>query len=375
MKKNWMLLFLLKSISQRKGRVIVASVSVTLAVAVISGMIGITSGINEKLGSELKAYGANIIVAPGDEGHLDQEAVGELLKIKNITDADGQVFGSVNFNGSSIDFIGVDINRLKDKGWRFMGEWPDGKKEILAGINLKKALDIEAGAVVRLSSSTQNEDQNVSPDSFGAEFIVSGFVERGSAEDNAFIIQLSAAWELTGLNNELSAVLVRSNPGEIDSVVSSIKKAFPLTEVKTLRQVAYAEESLLSKIQLLMTLVTFVVLIAAVISVGSTMGANVLERREEIGLMMTLGATKNGISSIYAMEAAVIGLLGGITGFVLGYISIQVISQGAFGSYISIPFYLVFLSVAVGLLIALLASHLPVRDALRYSPAEILRGE
>ena len=174
---------------------------------------------------------------------------------------------------------------------------------------------------------------------------------------------------------QFSAVLDRSDPDRIDTVVSSIKKIFPFTEVKTFQQVAYAEKSILGKIQLLMALVTIVVLLAAIISVGSTMGANVLERREEIGLMMTLGATKRVISLLYALEAALIGLIGGLTGFVLGWIAIQGISQGAFGSYISVPGYLVLISVTAGLSIALLSGHLPVRDALRYKPAEILRGE
>jgi putative ABC transport system permease protein len=124
-----------------------------------------------------------------------------------------------------------------------------------------------------------------------------------------------------------------------------------------------------------MALVTGVVLFASVISVASTMGANVFERREEIGIMMAIGATKNEISLFYAAEALLIGLIGGFAGFFLGYISTQIISKGAFESYISIPVYIVFLSVIAGLVISLLASHFPVRDALKYSPAEILRGE
>ena len=207
------------------------------------------------------------------------------------------------------------------------------------------------------------------------EFEVTGFIERGGPEDNAFLISIDDAWALTGLDNKLSAVLVRGRPGKLDNVVKEIRDVVPGASVKTFRQVAFAEESLLNKIQLLMALVTAVVLFASVISVASTMGANVFERREEIGIMMAIGARKNEISLFYAAEAVLIGLIGGFAGFFLGYISTQIISKGAFDSYIYMPFYVVFLSIIMGLVISLLASHFPVRDALKYSPAEILRGE
>jgi putative ABC transport system permease protein len=127
--------------------------------------------------------------------------------------------------------------------------------------------------------------------------------------------------------------------------------------------------------QLLMILVTLVVLFAAVVSIASTMGANVLERREELGLMMAIGATRGEIGMFYKAEALLIGLTGGMTGFVFGYISAQAISRGAFESFISMPLSLPLLSLAAGVLISLSASHFPVRDAIREKPALILRGE
>ena len=101
---------------QRKGRVIIASISVTLAVAVITGMIGITAGIKEKLGLELKAYGANIIVSPAENNYLNYDAVGKILRIESVNDAEGQVLGNVRINDQSIEIIGLDINKLKDRG-------------------------------------------------------------------------------------------------------------------------------------------------------------------------------------------------------------------------------------------------------------------
>jgi putative ABC transport system permease protein len=364
MKRSWFLLFLMKSISRRKGRVIIASISVTLAVAVVTGMIGITVGISEKLGSELKAYGANIIVLPRNRDYLNYDVLDSISKINHVNDAAGQVFGSAFINRQVIEIIGLDVSRLKDKGWRLYGNWPEKKDEILAGSNLKNALKLEKGETISL----EGEGKKIN-------FIVSGFIEKGGSEDSSLIMAISDAWELMGLNGKVSAVLVRGKSGEIDSIVKSIKNTIPTATVKTFRQVAVAEESLLNKIQLLMALVTVVVLFASCISVASTMGANVLERREEIGLMKAIGATRNEISIFYRAEAILIGLLGGFAGFVLGYLSAQAISTGAFKSFITMPFYISFLSLIIGLVISVLSSHFPVRDAMKFNPAVILRGE
>ena len=64
MMNRWFFFFFNKSVSQRRGRVLIASAGVTLAVAIVTAMIAVTAGIREKLGSELRAYGANVIVSP-----------------------------------------------------------------------------------------------------------------------------------------------------------------------------------------------------------------------------------------------------------------------------------------------------------------------
>ena len=364
MKGRWFFLFFKKSLSRRRGRVVMASFSVTLAVAVMTGMAGITSGIGEKLGSELKAYGANIIISPGEGGYIDYGRVNEISGLDSIASADGQVYASAGVAEQMVEVLGIDGDVLKDRGWRFSGERPEKKNEMLAGVNLKEVLDLDTGSVILLTTPLKK-----------MQFAVTGFVETGGDADSSFIMSIQDAWELTGRHDKLDAVLVRSAAGKLEHAVGDIRSILPDLPVKTVRQVAFAEESLLNKIQLLMLLVTVVVLFTSVISGAGTMGANVLERREEIGLMMAIGATKKEISLFYTAEAVLIGLSGGVCGFLTGYLAAQLISKGAFDSYISVPWYIILLSIAGGLFISVVSGHFPVRNAMKQSPAVILRGE
>jgi putative ABC transport system permease protein len=361
---NWFLYFFRKSVSQRKGRVVIASVSVMLAVAIVTGMLAIASGIKEKLGSELKAYGANIIVSHLKGDSLDYNVLGTILNIDHVEDATGQVFGSVIIRNHTIEVIGLDVKRLRDSGWRLIGNWPIKENEILAGINLKDALKLEKGMLLSLENRGMKK-----------EVVVSGFIEKGGPEDSAFIMSIEEAWGVTGISKKLNAILVSGTSGELENLVQNISKAVPSAVVKTSRQVAFAEESILAKIQLLMALVTIVVLFATAISVSSTMGANVLERREEIGLMKAIGATRRNISSFYIAEAVLIGIIGGVSGFLLGFIFAQAVSKGAFDSFIRVALYLPFLSLMIGMSVSVFAGYFPVRDAMKYNPAVILRGE
>ncbi len=363
---RWFFILLKKSISQRKGRVFIATISVTLATAVIVSAVSISMGIREKLGNELKAYGANIVVV-STEGYLNEDYSEKVPKtVKGIEGCTGQLYGNALAKKMSIEIIGLEFERIKGSalgGWRLKGRWPD-KGEALAGINIKNALNLTDGDLIMLESG----DKKMS-------FRVSGFVERGGAEDNAFMLDIKEAQSLLGLEGKLSALLIRGKTDKLKEVVEQIKEQIPDSDVKTLKQVAYAEETILKKIQLLMALVTLVVLIASAVSVASTMGATVLERREEIGLMKAIGGTRKEISLFYMVEAAIIGVTGGVAGFILGFISAQAVSKGAFNSYISIPLYISAVSLLLGLGIAIIASHFPVREAMRYNPAMILRGE
>ncbi|MBI5103031.1 MAG: ABC transporter permease [Nitrospirae bacterium] len=364
MKRHWFLFFFKKSVSLRKGRILIASASVTLAVAVITGMLGITLGIRDKLGAELKAYGANIIVTPVKGDYLEFGDIGRIAKMAQVEEATGQIFGTTQTGGRVLEVIGLDVTKIKSQGWKLTGNWPEKDGAALLGVNIKEMLAL--GEKRRITLSSEGSDH---------EFEVAGFIEKGGPEDSAVILQLDDAWRLLGRKNGLSAILVRGKSGSLEHVVSGLKQMLPEASVKTLRQVAFAEASLLSKIQLLMVLVTIVVLFAASVSVASTMGANVLERRSEIGLMKALGATRADIGMFYQAESVLIGLLGGATGFALGFLSAQIVSRGAFASFISVPYYLPVISLAAGLAISVAAGYFPVRDAMKYNPAIILRGE
>lgn len=367
---KWFLYFVKRSISQRKVRIGIASLAVMVGVGLSGALITLSLGMRERLGDELKAYGANMMIIGREGGYLNEDNT-HLLKrlgdrIENpVLQLYGQAILSLKsdagFEGDKMtELIGVDLK--SSAGMRLYGNLPaDG--EMIAGTILRDALKLSIGSRIDLASGNRKES-----------FRVSGFFERGGAEDKGVILRLKDAQRLLGADGRLSAILLRGK-GDLNLLKREIEGLIPGSVVKTLWQVAHAEMSLLGKIEFLLALVSIVVLCGASLSVGSTMNTTVLERRREIGLMKALGGSRKAIRRLLLAEAMLIGGLGGIFGFPVGVVSTQVISKGAFGAFVGVPWHLPLISISLGLFLGFVSSLLPLKAALRLEPAVTLRGE
>jgi len=133
--------------------------------------------------------------------------------------------------------------------------------------------------------------------------------------------------------------------------------------------------NILGKIEDMMFLVTIVALLASALGVMTTMTTSVIERRKEIGLMKSVGAENKSIVSLFLSEAALIGIIGGFLGYIIGIILSQFIGMSVFGTSISPRLEVIPIALGISVGVSLLASILPVRKAVGVEPAIVLRGE
>ena len=131
----------------------------------------------------------------------------------------------------------------------------------------------------------------------------------------------------------------------------------------------------IGRLQKALLLVTIVALLASALGVFTTMTTSVIERRKEIGLMKSVGAENMRIVSLFFSEAAIVGVIGGVIGFLIGIILAQFIGLSVFDTTISPRVSILFLAMGISIGVALLASSLPVRRAVKIEPVIVLRGE
>jgi putative ABC transport system permease protein len=127
-------------------------------------------------------------------------------------------------------------------------------------------------------------------------------------------------------------------------------------------------------------------LLVASFGIANTMIMSILERTREIGIMKAIGAEDREIRLIFFVEAAVIGVAGGVIGVLLAW-GIDGIAnrlayrfilkpQGAsFIDFFELPLYLSLGAVAFALIVSIIAALYPASRAARIDPVRALRHD
>jgi putative ABC transport system permease protein len=138
-------------------------------------------------------------------------------------------------------------------------------------------------------------------------------------------------------------------------------------------------------LDILLGLVGSIALAVSSLGIINTMVMSILERTREIGIMKAIGGSDGDVRRIFLVEAATIGLLGGVAGIVLGWGVSRLINIGAniyierqggeAGNLFSFPWWLIAGALGFALLISLIAGSYPARRAARLDPIQALRHE
>jgi len=349
---------------------VVAICAVTLGTSLVVAALNLRHGISERLAQELGSYGANLVLVPRAEPFLKER---DLVALEDARLKD-RIMGYAPFlhrvvkvEGRDIVLAGTQFSQVKEisQWWQVEGAWPVKEDEALIGSNVASKLGLRLDD--RFSVIHKTSQLSLS---------VAGLLRTGGAEEHQVFVPLETLQRLTLLQGFLTSVLVSSRAGkDLDETVAILQKAWPQAETRTLLQVARAEEALLARLEIFLTLVSLLILIAAGLSVYATMSTAALERRVEMALMRALGGEERRVAWIFAAEALGIGLIGGILGCAIGLLLSEIIGLSVFGSFIFPSLLSLPIGLALGVGISLFCSLWVMRRILALQPAVVLRGE
>ncbi len=366
MNRKWLIYFIKKSILTRWKKVTLLMVSTTVATSIITQMVILSTGMRGKLSNELRAYGANVIITSDEYIHGD--IIERLKKFRKIEDIIPEVYAKVCTGcdrniSRKVSIIGTDMNKFKDV--RLEGSLPEGK-EILAGFRISRIMGLKIGDMVSLCRECMDKPHILR---------ISGIFEKTGPEDMALYGDYNTVWKITGLKDHFSVIKLRLSTEDIEETVMDIRREFPDLQVKTLREVVVPEESILKKMEILLFLVSVFIIFATMVTVASTIASIIFERMDEIGLMKAMGADDNMIYRFLLYEVMAVGIISGSGGFVFGTAFAEITSKSAFGTFIEVKLYVLPVSIFTGLFLSIVSGLPPIRNILKRSPVEMLRGE
>lgn len=381
-------------------------VGVTLGVAVVCFVMSMHNGFETEIRTRLLGTTSHITVFPL-RGYFIEDYKSLVEKIEQI---DGVVAASPFIyykaaissasEGDGIIVRGIDPEKeertanIADN--MLVGDYSfamvaDDEKDSIPGILLGSGLAERLGvflgeAVVLYSLRGEDLVRNTRPRV--AKFYVSGIFETGMYEFDSQLayISLASAQKLFKTGDAVTAVHLKLDDIYRSTAIAPIldsvlERKYDVVPWNVLHKNLFSWIAIEKKILFLGFIL--IVLVAA-FSIISTMVMQTMEKRSEIGIMKTIGATPAKIRRIFVYNGLLISFLGVIFGWLLAILvaylqnTYQLISLPPdiyFISYLPIESHLFdfILAGAVTMLICFAATLYPASQAARLSVIDVLR--
>ncbi len=375
-------------VKARRGRAALTSIGIGIGIAAIVAVTGISASGRADLLATLESLGTNLIKASPQAGFFGTqenlpdgvlgmvERIGPVQEVTSTTQTDLLVRRTdfiSEFEGGGISTLVTRSELLDVVG----GKLAEGRfiKDGLSDIPVTVLGSVTATrlGIRDLSIPTKILIEN---EWFGVVGILDELKIHPDLDRSVFI-GYGVAKTLFNVDEEPTTIYVRSNPTYIEDVVEvlapsmnpenpdqvSVSRPSDALEAQEAAEVAFTN--------LLLGLGSVALLVGGV-AIANVMVMSVLERRMEIGVRRSIGATRKEIRYQFLLESVLLSGVGGLVGVLLGA-GITLGYTEYSNIVFSIPILQVLGAIVLALLIGALSGVYPAIKASKTQPAEAVR--
>lgn len=389
-----------REIFERKSQLATSFLAILLGITVIVSIKNITVYSEKAVAREMDSLGANILVLPksatlqnyyaadmqGDtipEEYVSQLTMSSLQGLDNLSpklsvpvDIQGRTFTLTGILPKSefqakAAWGGVGIFS-RPVGCGSMPTLPfaegDAKtlvrqrvidnlesNEVLVGADVASALSLKEGSDLTV---------------MGQAFKVTAVLpQTGTVDDSRVFAHLHRVQDMAGKGPVVNAIEIVGCCQEISNgLVQKINTLLPDAKVVTITQIADAQIKMNHMMSRLSLIFLVIILFVGGAGIANYMYANVFERRREIGTLMALGANSSLILRIFLLKALLLGLVGGVGGYLLGSALAMTMGPKLAGVPVLPMPLLALWAVLISVGLTLVASFFPAWRASRLDP-------
>ncbi|MGW3984573.1 ABC transporter permease [Streptomyces mirabilis] len=376
----------------RRLRSTLSAFGIALGIAAVVAVTGISASNQAHLLDQLDRLGSNLLtVTPGTgpdgkEVPLPKESVAMLGRIAPVQRASatsetgaaiyrtalvpGSQSNNLSVLSAQLDLLGTLRAKLR------FGRWLDRGTERLPVVVLGDSAARRLGV-----TGPGGKVWIATPDAGGDWYGVLGVLRPSelvpAIDDSALVGRPQATAHLAGTSTP-TTVYLRVHPDRVTDV-QAVAGATANPAQPSAVAVGRPSDLLAARAETKNALTGLVLALAGVallvggVGIANTMVVGIMERRGEIGLRRALGARQGQIALQFLLEAALLGLLGGVTGAAIG--------TGAVAGYAAVhgwppalPVTWISTGPAVAVTVGTLAGLYPALHAARMPPTSALRS-
>jgi putative ABC transport system permease protein len=216
-----------------------------------------------------------------------------------------------------------------------------------------------------------------------------GFILRGEGALDSHFAAMDIGWaqELFSRRRKLSAIQLRlEKPAEAEKAITELRKILPKdATVAAPAQRTDEVDKMLGAFELNLAAMSLLSLVVGMFLIYNTVSASVARRRREIGILRSLGVTRNEVRALFLGEAIVLGSIGAFLGLAGGLLLARLL-VGAVAETISSLYVLVnvkqlaldpwtfVIAWIIGLGSVIVSAWLPAHAAAHMDPVRALQG-
>jgi len=382
-----------------RGRLFVILLALGAGAAVSAALLNLQVDAKRRLTKEFRALGANIVVAPrGTSASPDSpKVIGQPLFDQLPAENEASPVTKAEFLYGIVNVVPFDPKEKDAKSH-------DSARAVVAGFAIAVGSNYEGRGLEKIIPSTIVEAQNL--DSLnvrtceigqnlaselhlhtgagltlkygdrGAFCDVSAIRSFGGPEDSQVFLELPAVQALLNLPGRISLIQasVPGTPESVDRYIAALAKIVPDADVHGIRQFTEAEAKIYSRISGVLTATVAIVLLLTGLCVMAAMTNVAMERRNDVGLMKAIGGASRRVLRLFLVEAALLGLAGGLFGAAAGIALSIGLGRAVFG-VAARPRLIVYPVSVVLTIIVAIAGAFPLRRLTSIRPASVFRGE
>jgi putative ABC transport system permease protein len=358
---------LMRSLRVRKSSSLTALVTVVAACAVGTAILNLSLDARAKLQNEFRSFGANAVALPGDGISISEESIAALqAELSNGSLAAPIAFAVANtLDGRPVVVAGVDFETMRRMNpWWSVTAWPAAAsdKTISALLGQRAASSLgSSGLELRFADSKRT-------------ISTAGILTTGGPEDSRIYMDRHALTEWT--RSPVSMVEI-SIAGDHEAIAADIARLNIIAgvSVRPLRQITEGEASVLGKAQSAFSTTVILIIAISFLCVLATLSASVMERRKDFAVMKALGASQAMVRTIFAAEAALLGIGGAVLGYTLGVLIAIWIGHANLNISVAPRLQVFPLVLLASLTICLLSALFPMRILNAVQPSVMLKGD